>query len=79
MHVYTVTDGAISIKLLSSCGKALTCFLMTEHNLNKPIDNYKKIYTLSYFKLSGRERTKSASNICLTNAKICEKRPKFLR
>ena len=40
--VYTVTDIATQMRLLSSYGKALTSLLMTEHNLNEPINNYTK-------------------------------------
>ena len=54
--VYTVADVATQMRLLSSYGKALNSLLMTEHNLNEPINNYKKKYTMCCLGLSDCER-----------------------
>ncbi len=58
-----MTDVATQMRLLSSYRKALISLLMTEHNLNEPINNYKKIYTLCCLGLSECERTNGTSSV----------------
>ena len=58
-----MTDVATQMRLLSSYGKALTSLLMTEHNLNEPINNYSKKYTMCCLGLSDCERTNGTSSV----------------
>ena len=77
-----MTDVATQMRLLSSYGKALTSLLMTEHNLNEPINNYTKKYTMCCLGLSDCERTNGTSSVSEadthTSLQISKKIHKFL-